>query len=105
VTHAGKKKSAKTNAPAKESTVNVGATEFKSRFFTQTVHTGTVTFDAMNNGGIPHNLAHRRPASPRHRPASEHVAESHLHEARQVLLPVHDSRPHRDGIKGMLIVK
>jgi quinohemoprotein ethanol dehydrogenase len=56
VKHAGEKKSPKTNTPAKSSTVKVGATEFKFMFSTQTVNTGTVTFDVMNNGGIPHNL-------------------------------------------------
>jgi alcohol dehydrogenase (cytochrome c) len=56
VKHAGEKKSTKTNAPATTSTVKVGMTEFRFAFSTQTVHTGTVKFDAINNGGIPHNL-------------------------------------------------
>jgi uncharacterized cupredoxin-like copper-binding protein len=56
VQHAGEKKPAKKNAPANRSTVNVGMTEFEFTLSTQTVHTGTVTFDLTNNGGIPHNL-------------------------------------------------
>jgi plastocyanin len=56
VKHAGEKKSTKTKAPAPASTVTVGMTEFRFAFSTESVHTGTVTFDAMNNGGIPHNL-------------------------------------------------
>ena len=56
VKHAGEKKSPKTKAPATASAIKVGMTEFRFAFSTQTVHTGRVTFDAMNNGGIPHNL-------------------------------------------------
>jgi quinohemoprotein ethanol dehydrogenase len=54
--HAGEKKAPKTNAPAKASSVNVGATEFKFALSTQTVGTGKVTFKVVNNGGIPHNM-------------------------------------------------
>ncbi|HET8873979.1 MAG TPA: PQQ-binding-like beta-propeller repeat protein [Gaiellaceae bacterium] len=54
--HAGEKKAPKTNAPAKASSVNVGATEFKFTLSTQTVRTGKVTFKVVNNGGIPHNM-------------------------------------------------
>jgi len=62
VAHAGNQKKSKQKAPkaqtpaANASTVNVGATEFKFTFSTQTVRTGTVTFKVTNNGGIPHNL-------------------------------------------------
>jgi len=56
VQHAGEKKSPQTNAPAKSSTVDVGATEFRFNFSSQIVNTGTVALDVMNNGGIPHNL-------------------------------------------------
>jgi quinohemoprotein ethanol dehydrogenase len=52
--HAGEKKP---TAPTNASTVNVGATEFKFTFSTQTVHTGTITFKVKNNGSIPHNLS------------------------------------------------
>jgi plastocyanin len=60
VQHAGEKKQAKTKAPAKApaaaTTVNVSGTEFRFALSTQTVHTGTVTFNFTNDGGIPHNL-------------------------------------------------
>jgi uncharacterized cupredoxin-like copper-binding protein len=36
--------------------VNVGMTEFHFDLSTQSVQTGAVTFDATNDGGIPHNL-------------------------------------------------
>jgi quinohemoprotein ethanol dehydrogenase len=55
VKHAGEKKSTTTNGTASP-TVQVEMTEFKFAFSSQTLDTGTVTFDAMNDGGIPHNL-------------------------------------------------
>jgi quinohemoprotein ethanol dehydrogenase len=75
VQHAGakktpKKKAPKTNAPANASTVNVGATEFRFSFSTQTVHTGTVTFKVTNNGSIPHNLSINGQQTPNIDPAS-----------------------------------
>jgi quinohemoprotein ethanol dehydrogenase len=50
--HAGEEKPTANAA----STVKVGMTEFKFTLSTQTVHTGTVTFKLVNNGGIPHDM-------------------------------------------------
>jgi uncharacterized cupredoxin-like copper-binding protein len=70
VQHTGQKKAPKTKPAASASTVNVGATEFKFTFSTQTVHTGVVTFNVTNNGGIPHNLRINNQQTPNIDPGS-----------------------------------
>ena len=92
--HVGEKKSTTRRHPH-GSDGQVGETEFKFALSTQTVHTGTVTFKLMNNGGIPHNLHIDGKQTPNINPGQSTNAEGHLHEARQIPLPVHAPRPRR----------
>ncbi len=54
--HAGEKKPPKKSTGGGTQTVSAGLTEFHIALSAQTVHTGAVTFNLKNNGGIPHNL-------------------------------------------------